>query len=231
MSIQVKLRRGTANQHSTFTGATGEVTVDLTNDTLRVHDGSKAGGHRLATFRELATNTANLQYVTTSIVPAANVTYDLGSAELAWRDLYLSGNTIFLDNNKISTTGNTVSITGDQGQPVRLITDSIAIGDVDNGTATVLKSVAGRLNTVSATDENVTQATKFANVSITNLVLENVLGTQYGGTGLTSFTQNGVMFAANSSVLGFVTGTAGKVMQIGSSGVPEFNDLDGGDFA
>ena len=54
MSIQVKLRRGTANQHSSFTGAIGEVTVDLTNDTLRVHDGVLVGGHRLAKYSELA---------------------------------------------------------------------------------------------------------------------------------------------------------------------------------
>ena len=50
MSIEVKLRRGTANQHSGFTGVTGEVTVDITNDTLRVHDGVLAGGHRLARY-------------------------------------------------------------------------------------------------------------------------------------------------------------------------------------
>ena len=53
MSIEVKLRRGTANQHSSFTGAIGEVTVDLTNDTLRVHDGQLVGGHRLAKYSEL----------------------------------------------------------------------------------------------------------------------------------------------------------------------------------
>ena len=38
-NIQVKLRRGTDTEHSSFTGAEGEVTVDTTNDTLRVHDG------------------------------------------------------------------------------------------------------------------------------------------------------------------------------------------------
>jgi hypothetical protein len=51
-NIQVKLRRGTANEHNTFTGAEGEVTVDTTNDTLRVHDGSTAGGIRLAKLSE-----------------------------------------------------------------------------------------------------------------------------------------------------------------------------------
>ena len=46
-NIEVKLRRGTDTEHSSFTGAEGEVTVDTTNDTLRVHDGSTAGGHEL----------------------------------------------------------------------------------------------------------------------------------------------------------------------------------------
>ena len=55
-NIQVKLRRGTEAEHDTtnggFTGAEGEVTVDTTNDTLRVHDGSTAGGIRLAKLSE-----------------------------------------------------------------------------------------------------------------------------------------------------------------------------------
>jgi len=51
-NIQVKLRRGTATEHNTFTGAEGEVTVDTTNDTLRVHNGSTAGGIRLAKLSE-----------------------------------------------------------------------------------------------------------------------------------------------------------------------------------
>jgi len=45
MSNQVQLRRGTATQHSTFTGAEGEVTYDTTNKKLKVHDGSTAGGN------------------------------------------------------------------------------------------------------------------------------------------------------------------------------------------
>ena len=51
-NISVQLRRGTDTEHSSFTGAVGEVTVDTTNDTLRVHDGSTAGGVRLAKLSE-----------------------------------------------------------------------------------------------------------------------------------------------------------------------------------
>ena len=50
MATQVQFRRGTTSEHSSFTGAVGEVTVDTTLDTLRVHDGSTAGGFRIAKF-------------------------------------------------------------------------------------------------------------------------------------------------------------------------------------
>lgn len=48
MSRQIQFRRGTAAEHETFTGAPGEITVDTTNNTLRVHDGATIGGTALA---------------------------------------------------------------------------------------------------------------------------------------------------------------------------------------
>jgi hypothetical protein len=47
MAARVKLRRGTSTQHNTFTGSAAEVTVDTTDWSLRVHDGSTAGGHKV----------------------------------------------------------------------------------------------------------------------------------------------------------------------------------------
>jgi len=44
MATQVQLRGGTTTEHSTFTGAVREVTVDTDKDVLVVHDGSTAGG-------------------------------------------------------------------------------------------------------------------------------------------------------------------------------------------
>ena len=48
MSKQVKMRRGTAIEHASFTGVVGEVTVDTTNNVLRVHDGITVGGNPTA---------------------------------------------------------------------------------------------------------------------------------------------------------------------------------------
>jgi hypothetical protein len=44
MSIQVQYRRGTAAENNAFTGSLGEITVDTTTSTLRVHNGVTAGG-------------------------------------------------------------------------------------------------------------------------------------------------------------------------------------------
>lgn len=48
MSRQIQIRRGTAAENNAFTGAIGEVTMDTTNKTLRVHDGATAGGTEMA---------------------------------------------------------------------------------------------------------------------------------------------------------------------------------------
>lgn len=66
MAIQIQLRQGTTTEHNTFTGAVGEVTVDTTNKTLRVHDGSTVGGTRLVTLTGGLVPSAQLPAATTS---------------------------------------------------------------------------------------------------------------------------------------------------------------------
>jgi len=48
MAKIVKRRRGTTAEHSVFTGAEGELTIDLEKDTVVVHDNLTAGGFALA---------------------------------------------------------------------------------------------------------------------------------------------------------------------------------------
>ena len=47
MSTEVKRRRGTTIEHGSFTGAIGEITIDLDKDTVVVHDGATQGGFSL----------------------------------------------------------------------------------------------------------------------------------------------------------------------------------------
>ena len=48
MARILQIRRGTAAQNDNFTGLAGEVSFDMDNKTLRVHDGEKLGGYPLA---------------------------------------------------------------------------------------------------------------------------------------------------------------------------------------
>lgn len=44
MPTVLQFRRGTTAQNNSFTGAAGELTIDTTVDSIRVHDGATAGG-------------------------------------------------------------------------------------------------------------------------------------------------------------------------------------------
>ena len=67
MSKQVQFRRGTTAEHSTFTGAVGEITVDTTKNTVVVHDGSTVGGFPLLTTAHAANAITGLASTTTSL--------------------------------------------------------------------------------------------------------------------------------------------------------------------
>lgn len=59
MSRQIQIRRGTAAQHANFTGVIGEVTMDTTNKTLRVHDGVTQGGNEIVSLDKFYSYTTN----------------------------------------------------------------------------------------------------------------------------------------------------------------------------
>jgi hypothetical protein len=200
MAIQVKFRRGSSGQHSSFTGANGEITIDTTNKTIRVHDGVTVGGTRLAKLNEIITPSA----VTESLIPSANVTYDIGSPSRRWRSLYLSNNTIFLGTAALTIGSNNNFIFTSNNQPAKIQAAQLVV----------------TANTPSS----------FEKLTVTNLVLRTVLGTQYGGTGLSSLTKDGVLFGSTASRIGFITGTVGSIMQISSNGTPSFAALDGGSY-
>jgi hypothetical protein len=57
LSEQLQLRRGTASQVASFTGAQGETVIDTTNNRLVVNDGATAGGFAAAKLSEVIANT------------------------------------------------------------------------------------------------------------------------------------------------------------------------------
>lgn len=91
----------------------------------------------------------NLRAVSTSILPTANVAFDLGSSSLQWRDLYLSGNTINLGGTSIKSTSNGVSLTStaNSQQNIALTVSSIRLAS--EGNVITLRAGSTGLETVT----------------------------------------------------------------------------------
>ena len=125
----IQFRRGTTTQHNSFTGLLGEVTVDTDKNTLVVHDGSTTGGFPLAreganlssaegsftsnvsvggtfsvtstaSFSDDVTISGDLG-MTGHIIPSANITYDLGSSTMMWRDIYVGPGSLYVNGKKL----------------------------------------------------------------------------------------------------------------------------------
>ena len=166
MATAIQFRRGTTAQHSSFTGLVGEITVDTDLDTLRVHDGSTAGGTRLAKYSEVvaaatgditsvvagsgltggATDgdaTISLDYgnIAGSLIPTANVTYDLGSLTKQWRDIYVGPGSLYVNGTKVlEDNSGTIQFTADNNQNISILTTGSGDLEMTSGGSIQLKS-------------------------------------------------------------------------------------------
>ena len=105
-NIEVKLRRGTTAQHSTFTGAEGEVTVDTDKDTVVVHDGTTVGGHELRKKSDtIAGSEIDNDAIDTAQIAANAVTSTEIAAGAVTSDKISTTDTTFNINDSNATVG------------------------------------------------------------------------------------------------------------------------------
>ena len=98
MATQIQFRRGTAAQHSSFTGATAEVTVNTTNKSIHVHDGTTAGWFELAKADLSNTSSLSLSGLTTiSSLKVSNDLYVSGVSTFVG-DVYIGGDLYIKDD-------------------------------------------------------------------------------------------------------------------------------------
>ena len=162
MAKLLKLRRGTTSQHSSFTGAEGEVTVDTTKDTLVVHDGSTAGGVPLAKEStaltlidedNMASNSATRPPSQQSVKAYADTKAPLASPALTGTatgvNLTLSGD---LTVNGTTTTINSTTLSVDD-KNIELGSVSTPTDTTADGGGITLKGASDKtFNWVDATD-------------------------------------------------------------------------------
>jgi len=151
MTKAVQRRKGTDSEHSTFTGLEAEITVNTTNQSVHVHDGSTAGGFELAradgsnvddfavggnltvtgnttingtlTLGDADTDSITINAdLTSNLIPNADDTYDIGSATKEWKDIYIDG-TAYID--AINFNGTAITATGAELNYVDGVTSAI----------------------------------------------------------------------------------------------------------
>ena len=91
--------------------------------------------------------------VSTHIVPSSNEIYDIGTSNMRFRDLYLSGNTIFMGSNyTISTDSNTDTLAlmdRRTNQPIKVQAREVILTGSNNGQRVLrVDDVAGPLSTL-----------------------------------------------------------------------------------
>ena len=93
--------------------------INSLNSQVIFDDNGELTGNTGFTFDTVSGNLAvpGSGIFTGSLLPSANIIYDLGNTTNRWNDLYLSGTTIYIGNSTISTAGaNLVFTNGNGGQ-------------------------------------------------------------------------------------------------------------------
>ncbi|MDB4351136.1 hypothetical protein OAA34_00320 [bacterium] len=201
MATTVQFKRGSTANNDSFTGLVGEISIDTTLGTIRVHDGSTAGGSELA-LADLTNAT-----VGGHLIPTADITYDLGSASYRFRDIYLSGSTINLGGATISQDAGSGTIA------------LVAAPTVDNPNPSAL--------VVTSSGSTVAVDTTGGTVDFDDVATE--IESNPGFDGAYSSLSGTPTIPSALTDLGISDGTNGQVLQTDGAGNFSFADQSGGD--
>ena len=185
MPTQVQFRRGTTAQNNSFTGAVGEVSVDIDKDTLRIHDGATQGGFELAkvdlTNVSGATNlslsgittTNSLSIGSTQVISSgrelqnitsldatttATIESAVGAAPNDFTSLNISGISTFA-----GITTHTTSLFGTNASFTGIVTATTFVGAL-TGTATSTTNIPNLAGDITSDNTDTTLATVNSNV-------------------------------------------------------------------
>lgn len=161
MATVLQLRRGTTVQHSSFTGAVGELTVDTTKDTVVVHDGSTVGGFPLAKASEIADAITLTDLSVTDSGGDGSLSYDnttgvftyTGPSATEVRAHFSASTGITITNGAIATS-------------ITQYTDALARGAISAGTGISYNSTTGAVSVDTASIATHT----YVDTAISNLV-------------------------------------------------------------
>ena len=207
MATAIQWRRGTTSQHSSFTGLSGEITVDTDLNTLIVHDGSTAGGFRLAKYSEVtsaaagdissivagsglsggaasgdATLAIDYENLAGNLIPNANNTYSLGSASNVWKDVFVGPGSLYVNGQQVlSDSSGTIQVSANANQNIGIVTSGS--GDIElNASGTGVVNVQSNISFDTGVVLTATGGLQMGSNIDANSQYINNLGTPVAGT-------------------------------------------------
>lgn len=225
MAVRIQLRRDTTLNWESNNPvlALGEIGLDTTTGNFKIGDGTSQWNDLLYFSKDVADVISqeqldnaisaiggngldwngteydiNLSSVGQDIIPSTDTTYDLGSSTNKWRDLYLSGNTIFLGDLQLKDNGDgTFAIFTEDGQSV---------------VETVL--LAGQVTDTELSDEATDIKSRFANHRDDTDNPHSVTAEQVGLGNVTNESKE-TMFA-DPTFTGTVSGVTAEMVGLGN---------------
>jgi hypothetical protein len=138
MATQVQFRRGTTTQNNAFTGAIGEITYDTQVKTLRLHDGTTAGGGSVVTTNASVQTLTNKTLSTNSVWQGNAVGLAYGGAGAALTAA--AGAVVYSSSSALvvgpAGTSGQVLTSGGTSAPVWVNQSSIQVGVATTSTNT-----------------------------------------------------------------------------------------------
>jgi hypothetical protein len=182
-------------------------------------------------------NVAITGNITGALLPSANITYNLGSPTQRWKDLYLSGSTIYLGdtgeittdvsgaftlNKNLTTSANLVSANVSTGNATitgaATVTGNVVAGNIYANSGTVgATNLTGTLTT--AAQPNITSVGRLTALSVGNSTVTTTLGNGTVTANSVSVSGNILLTSTTPIIVNGATGTNGQVLSTTGTGV------------
>jgi hypothetical protein len=233
MPTVVQFRRGTTSQNNAFTGALGELSIDTQLDTIRVHDGSTAGGFELvqkAATQTLTNKTINLTSNTLSAT-LAQLNTAISDADVSTID-----GTETLTNKTLASPVVTTQLTSTTASFTLLDTPTTINFGAAASSLNIGNTSAGVANTLNlataATSTGITKTVNIGTAGATGSTTNINIGSASGGTTTVNkdlvvsgdLTVNGTTTTINSTTLA----VDDKNIILGDIASPTDTTADGG---
>ena len=186
------------------------------------------------TFVEEGTLNSDSGWVLTTDDPIT-----LGTTSLAFAQF--SGTGQIVAGNGLTKTGNTLDV--QVGTGIAIVSDTVTLASSVAGAGLTFTSgvldVVGTTDRITINSDSIDIASTYAGQSsITTLGTiatgtwnGTTIGSAYGGTGFSTYATGDLIYASATNTLAKrAAGTDGQVLQMNSSGVPVWGDIDGGTY-